>query len=77
MGIFDNLRTIDKIRLIDIELNSFRFQLYALLIQLGIEPDTFDENSWDTPLNMEEASGRVAHYINLINALEEKKSQLT
>jgi hypothetical protein len=77
MGLFDNLRTIDKLRLVDVELNSARFQLYALLIQLGIEPETFDETEWDTPLNMDEPSGRVVHYINLISTLEEKKNQLT
>jgi len=76
MGIFDGISEADKLRLVNLEISNTQIGLYSLLIQLGIEPDDFDETTWDEPLNMETPTGRVRHYINLIASLKDKKSQI-
>jgi hypothetical protein len=76
MGIFDGISTADKIRLLSLEISNSQIGLYSILIQIGIDPDEFDDASWDQPLNMETPTGRVRHYINLIESLKAKKAEL-
>jgi hypothetical protein len=76
MGIFDGISTADKIRLLSLEISNSQIGLYSILIQIGIDPDEFDDASWDQPLNMETPSGRVRHYIDLIESLRVKKAEL-
>ena len=76
MGIFDDFTLNDKKRTIDAELNSYQTSLYALLPQLGIDPETFNADLWNEPLNMEEPRGRVRHYIDLIKSMQAQKAAL-
>lgn len=77
MGLFDNVDNGEKKRIIDIELSSAIAQLYGLLFQLNIDPDSFDESAWDEPLDMGgNPRGRVRHYIDLIETLKIKKNEL-
>jgi hypothetical protein len=76
MGIFDDLNKEEKIRAITIEKYTAQMNFYALLMQIGIDPETFDETQWDEPLNMETPNGRVRHYIDLLASLKAKKEQL-
>lgn len=77
MGLFDNVNIQEKRRVIDIELSNAIAQFYGLLLQLNIDPDSFDESSWDEPLDMGgEPKGKVRHYIDLISTLEAKKLAL-
>lgn len=76
MGIFDDFNNEEKIRTVTIEINNAHMSFYALLMQIGVDPDTFDETQWEEPLNMETPTGRVRHYIDLLSALRAKKEQL-
>lgn len=76
MGIFDDFNLEEKIRTITIEINTAQMNFYALLMQVGVDPDSFDETQWEEPLNMETPSGRVRHYIDLIASLRAKKQEL-
>lgn len=76
MGIFDDFTLNDRKRTIDAELNGYQTTLYGLLPQVGIDPETFDADLWDEPLNMEEPRGRVKHYIDLIKSLQAQKAAL-
>lgn len=76
MGIFDDLNKEEKIRAVTIEKHAAQMNFYALLMQIGVDPETFDETQWDEPLNMETPNGRVRHYIDLIASLKVKKEQL-
>jgi hypothetical protein len=76
MGIFDGISTADKIRLLSLEISNSQIGLYSILIQIGIDPEEFDDASWDKPLNMETPTGRVRHYIDLIESLKAKKAEL-
>lgn len=76
MSIFDDFTLNDKKRTIDAELNSYQTSLYGLLPQLGIDPETFDADAWDEPLDMEEPRGRVRHYIDLIKSMQAQKAAL-
>jgi hypothetical protein len=76
VGIFDDFNQEEKIRTITIEINTSQMAFYALLMQVGIDPDSFDESHWEEPLNMETPIGRVRHYIDLLAALRAKKEEL-
>lgn len=76
MGIFDDFTLNDKKRTLDAELNGHQMMLYAILVQIGIDPDTFDADTWDEPVNMDFPRGRVAHYVELINLFKAKKLAL-
>jgi hypothetical protein len=76
MGIFDGISTADKIRLLNIEISNSQIGLYSILMQIGVDPDEFDETTWDEPLDMETPTGRVRHYINLIESLKAKKAEM-
>jgi hypothetical protein len=75
MGIFDGISVGDKKRLLDIEISNSQLGLYSLLLQLSIDPEEFDDSSWNEPLNMETPTGRVRHYIDLIESLKAKKAE--
>jgi len=78
MGIFDNIDNGEKRRIVDIELSTAKVHLYGLLIQIGIDPDSFNHDEWSEPIDMGgEPRGRVKHYIDLIATLEEKRAALT
>lgn len=77
MGLFDEVTLSDKKRIVEVELSTMRVQLYAVLMQLGIEPETFDESSWDKPADLGgNPEGRVQHYIDAINRLEQRRAEL-
>jgi hypothetical protein len=76
MGIFDGISTADKIRLLNIEISNSQIGLYSILMQIGVDPDEFDETTWGEPLDMETPTGRVRHYINLIESLKAKKAEM-
>jgi hypothetical protein len=76
MGIFDGISEADKLRLVSLEISNTQIGLYSLLIQIGVDPDSFDETVWDEPLNMETPIGRVRHYIDLISSLRAKKLEM-
>jgi hypothetical protein len=75
MGIFDGISVGDKKRLLDIEISRSQLGLYSLLLQLDIDPEEFDDSSWNEPLNMDTPIGRVRHYIDLIKSLKAKKAE--
>ena len=76
MGIFDGISQADKKRLLAMEISSLQIQLFTVLIQISIDPDTFDETLWAEPLNMETPTGRVRHYIDLITSMKVKLAEL-
>ena len=76
MGIFDDFTVNDRKRTVDYELNSYQTMLYALLLQIGVDPEEFDADAWDEPLDMETPRGRVRHYANLIETLHVQKAAL-
>lgn len=77
MGLFDDLSTAERLRAINLELSVHQKALYVLLVQLNIDPDSFDEESWSESLNMETPIGRVRHYIDLINSTRAKRDALS
>lgn len=77
MGLFDDFQNHDRKKVLTVELNNAKVQLYSVLMQLNIDPDTFDETSWTEPADLGgEPKGRVRHYIDLIARLNEKLSQI-
>ena len=76
MGIFDGISQADKKRLLAMEISSTQINLFTLLLQLDIDPDTFDDTTWTESLNMETPAGRVRHYIDLINSMKVKLAEL-
>lgn len=72
MSLFNKLTNENKKQAIEQSISQHQAVLYALLTELGIDPDSFDETTWDTPLNMETPTGRVRYYIDTIRGLEEK-----
>jgi len=77
MGIFDGISQADKKRLLAMEISSTQINLFTLLLQIGIDPDTFDDTTWTETLNMETPTGRVRHYIDLITSMKVKLAELT
>ena len=76
MGIFDGISQADKKRLLAMEISSTQINLFTLLLQIDIDPDTFDDTTWTESLNMETPTGRVRHYIDLINSMKVKLAEL-
>lgn len=76
MGLFDDFNLEEKIRTITIQINTTQMNFYSLLMEVGVDPDTFDESQWSEPLNMETPNGRVRHYIDLLASLRAKKLEL-
>ena len=76
MGIFDGVSQADKKRLLAMEISSTQMNLFIILMQIGVDPDTFDETAWTEPLNMETPTGRVRHYIDLIASMKVKLVEL-
>lgn len=72
MSLFNKLTAENKKQAIEQSMSQYQAVLYALLTELGIDPDSFDETTWDTPLNMETPTGRVRYYIDVIKGLDEK-----
>lgn len=72
MSLFNKLTDENKKQAIEQSMSQYQAVLYALLCELGIDPDSFDETTWDTPLNMETPTGRVRYYIDTIKGLDEK-----
>lgn len=72
MSLFNKLTAENKKQAIEQSMSQYQAVLYALLSELGIDPDSFDETTWDTPLNMETPTGRVRYYIDTIKGLDEK-----
>lgn len=76
MGIFDGISQADKKRLLAMEISTAQMNLFTCLVQMEIDPDTFDDTTWTEPLNMETPTGRVRHYIDLINSMKVKLAEL-
>lgn len=75
MGLFDDFTEEDKKRVVTIELTGARSNLYAILLQIGINPETFNEDDWDEPASEDGSPrGRVKYFIDLIASLEAKKA---
>ena len=43
MGLFDDFNLEEKIRTITIQINTTQMNFYSLLMEVGVDPDTFDE----------------------------------
>jgi hypothetical protein len=65
-----------KVQSLKVVVQTYEQELYKLLIILGIDADAFDPNSWDKEINMETQEGKVQHYIDLINDVEQKITEL-
>lgn len=65
-----------KISAMNESLEAHENALYRLLVGLFIEPESFDPETWDTPLNLETPEGRVGHYIATIKMIKEKLAAL-
>jgi hypothetical protein len=76
MGFFDSLDKETKIEALNFSISMHERELYRILVGLGMDADAFDPSTWEEPINMETAIGKVAHYINLIIDLREKASGL-
>lgn len=49
MGLFDNLTTSEKARIMEVQLSQLTQALWTHLIAAGIDPDSFDEETWSGP----------------------------
>jgi hypothetical protein len=74
MGFFDSLNNEAKVEALNFSIEMHERELYRILVGLGIDAEIFDPESWDEPVNMETAIGKVAHYIYLIQDLRNRLS---
>lgn len=79
MGIFDSVTTEEKRTIMEVQLSQLKLSLWSHLIAIQIDPDTFDENSWEGPeewMGPNHPARFVLNHVQQIQLLEQKIASL-
>lgn len=79
MGLFDNLTTGEKTRIMEVQLSHLTQALWTHLIAAGIDPDSFNEETWSGPeewMGPNHPARAVQDHLSQITLLESKLEEL-